>query len=138
MEKKYAKRLLKLADFLETLPTQCFNYSTYGERAGCGTAGCAIGWACAMPSFKKFGVEIYDPTPARDFSHLHAKVDGAYSSFFGAAVRLFNVTRDQYDKLFIPGFTGGDYSGLPGNASPDAVAAHIRTKVAEWCPEAVS
>lgn len=69
-----AKRLLKLADFLETVPKDNFDmgvvYEDEGMFAGdcapkypqpkkhCGTAACAMGWATAIPSFRKAGLHL--------------------------------------------------------------------------------
>jgi hypothetical protein len=72
------KRLLILADFLETVPEHKFDLMnwrdtgleklTLGERLSgdymsnkkllnnsCGTTGCAIGWACVIPEFIEDG-----------------------------------------------------------------------------------
>lgn len=58
------RRLLKLADFLETadLPGE-FNLETMAQdwRAGqpqCGTQACALGWATTIPSFRKAGLSL--------------------------------------------------------------------------------
>lgn len=40
-----AKRLLKLADYLETVPRKQFDMNTICENRDCGFAGCAVGWA---------------------------------------------------------------------------------------------
>lgn len=63
-----AKRLLKLADFLETVPRKSFNLSAWqsrpavkpeGKKQGeCGFAGCAIGWAAHAKLFR--GLRLVD------------------------------------------------------------------------------
>lgn len=62
------RRLLKLASFLEKLPRRRFDYETWGRSKKttdtlavdrCGTAGCALGWACSMPEFRKLGLRLY-------------------------------------------------------------------------------
>ena len=65
------ERLLKLAEFLENLAPERFNLSSWREHdgddtdsvsdeqlweGGCGTTGCAVGWACAMPEFQAEGL----------------------------------------------------------------------------------
>jgi hypothetical protein len=40
-----ADRLLKLADYLETVPRGRFDMNILYEGRGCGFSGCAIGWA---------------------------------------------------------------------------------------------
>lgn len=57
------KRLLKLAEFLETkVPKEEFAMKHWceGKKPGCGTVGCAIGWATTIPSFRKAGFKLYD------------------------------------------------------------------------------
>lgn len=49
-----AERLLKLADFLETVDEEHFNLA----KVGCGTTGCAIGWACYIPEFRDAGFKL--------------------------------------------------------------------------------
>lgn len=60
------KRLLKLADFLETVPAEAFDIVEWqsqpaskpeGERPGqCGFAGCAVGWAAHGKLFRSFKI----------------------------------------------------------------------------------
>ncbi len=60
------RRLLKLADFLAKLPrssAKAFDMSTLSEvpkdgRPACGTSACALGWATAVPSFRKAGLHL--------------------------------------------------------------------------------
>lgn len=59
------KRLLKLAEFLDRLPPKRFDYSIWvgedwqgAQDLSCGTTGCALGWAAAMPEFQKLGVKL--------------------------------------------------------------------------------
>jgi len=58
------RRLLKLADFLETaeLPGK-FNLQTLsdeqkGGRPACGTQACALGWATTIPAFRDAGLHF--------------------------------------------------------------------------------
>lgn len=68
------ERLNKLADFLDTVPEAKFDLETWRVNAqgreafdestdndhllnlDCGTRGCAVGWACAMPEFQAQGL----------------------------------------------------------------------------------
>lgn len=60
------KRLKELATFLRTkVPTTCFRMNTWLEGSptklrahACGTAACALGWACMIPRFKKLGLRF--------------------------------------------------------------------------------
>jgi hypothetical protein len=70
VEKLHAKRLLRLADFLRTVPARQFNMSYwFDQKKGsdvCKTAACACGWACSIPSFRKAGLRL----------ELHEDTDG--------------------------------------------------------------
>jgi hypothetical protein len=68
------ERLLKLADFLDTVPNSRFNIWSWTSHASgegdtstavkalgvarhhCGTTACAVGWACTIPEFKAAGL----------------------------------------------------------------------------------
>lgn len=57
------RRLETLATFLETeVPRKFFDMALFGnvdpgqKFGGCGTVGCALGWATAIPSFRKAGL----------------------------------------------------------------------------------
>lgn len=47
-------RLLKLAEFLDTVEEDKFSLVTWD----CGTTACAVGWACRMPEFQAEGLGI--------------------------------------------------------------------------------
>lgn len=63
------KRLLKLADFLETVPRRAFDIGGWqtkaptkpeGKKQGeCGFAGCAVGWATHAKLFRGLRLEQY-------------------------------------------------------------------------------
>lgn len=61
-------RLLKLADFLETsVPRKRFSMEEWVAHDSnaktpkeCGFAGCAMGWATAIPSFRRAGLHLND------------------------------------------------------------------------------
>jgi hypothetical protein len=62
-----AQRLLKLADFLDTVDPSNFNYNywhtglreprTAPQEPECGTTACALGWAAHVPEFQEAGLE---------------------------------------------------------------------------------
>lgn len=65
-EKLYKERLLKLAEFLEQMQPERFNYRYWvglnwggKEDLSCGTSACAFGWACTMPEFQQQGLHMY-------------------------------------------------------------------------------
>jgi hypothetical protein len=71
MKAIYKKRLLTLAKFLRTVPKKRFKMWTWatGDFCGkknepkhneCGTAACAMGWACTIPSFRRAGLKLID------------------------------------------------------------------------------
>jgi hypothetical protein len=119
-------RLLRLADNLYSVPSEKFNLIGWRNRGfgdkhdsyidleeeslipyqdasllnmDCGTTGCAIGWACAMPSFIKEGLvwnriqPVYD-APESEGGRTFEGWD-AVSEFFGidyyAARHLFSA-----------------------------------------------
>lgn len=127
--------LLRLANFIEALRPEQWDYSTLGETRSCGTVGCAIGWACLMPEAKEKGVEMKQSRWDIEFDSpcLTLFVDGSEASFSNAAHRLFGLSRNQAQHLFMPGEYDGA-SGLPDDATAAQVAAHIRNFVHENAP----
>ncbi len=120
-------RLLKLADFLETVPRRAFDLSLWvsrraskpeGKRPGdCGFAGCAIGWAAHTKMFRGLHLEN---------SYLkYYDFDGfeAVDNLFGFKRQLFSSSAEgQY--LF-------DTRTYPrGAVTPKQVAKRIRQFVA--------
>jgi hypothetical protein len=101
-----SKRLLKLAKFLETkVPKGRFNYEVVFSRYSvkfkggpeCGTAACAMGWACSIPEFKKLGLK-----PAEEMPTSQLRWKGLNESFDNVASKLFEIPYwDAYD-LFTP------------------------------------
>ena len=69
------QRLLFLAEFLKTVPEEKFDlevwrFSKVSHEAtdellntNCGTAACAVGWACAIPEFQNLGLQYLDSRP---------------------------------------------------------------------------
>lgn len=113
------KRLMKLADFLDTVPRKHFDMTIYVDGAierltnhECGTSACAFGWACTIPSFRKAGLgliggylPIYKSWSDRD-----------------AAERFFGITEREAETLF--------YSHW--NAGPKAAATRCRKVAARY------
>lgn len=125
-----ADRLLKLADFLDALPEEKFDFATIAKEGGkpmlealaaghlkCGTVGCAIGWMPAIWPDELHWTEAYKGS--LDVT------DGKANFNFTAAAEFFEIRPEQADYLFMPG-----YSDLDEFATPADVAAHIRRFVA--------
>lgn len=123
MKAVHVKRLEKLADFLDTLPRQKFDFGTFGKEEGkpfmealaagkhrCGTVACAIGWTPAV--FPRL-MEWQDGFPAMRESG---------ETCFSAAEELFGIDRDESRWLFNP----GPSNNLDNDATPKQVAKHIR------------
>lgn len=103
-----AKRLLKLADYLETVPREQFDMSLYGwgseTQTECGFAGCAIGWAIHGKLFRGFTF---------DKGH-QPSYQGYY--WYGAIDKLFDLSDGDVSNLFGPHNSG----------TPKQVAKRIR------------
>jgi hypothetical protein len=120
------KRLMKLADFLDTVPPKHFDMEDYtrglwtddGEFSAkrltnheCGTSACALGWAATIPEFKKAGLTLAWGIP---------ECRGAPLS--PTAKRFFGITEREADTLF--------YSHW--NAGPKAAATRCRKVAARY------
>lgn len=127
MEKKHAKRLLKLADFLSELPKKNFDYcDVIRFDPKCGSVGCAIGWAVTLPFAKREGYRVKKSKCTNFFSALTEEVldickGGQHVEFDEVGVDLFGLTYGEASLLFTP-----DSSGLGEDATPKQVAKHIR------------
>lgn len=135
------RRLLVLAEFLDKLPPERFEYSHWiaddgsATKTSCGTSGCALGWAASMPEFQALGLEI---VPSGPLSGIKYKGSSWWENY--AIVRIFGTGLDD---LFFPHLcekscedqldeeTGRcpKYSA-DHNASPQYVAEKIRKFVA--------
>lgn len=138
------RRLLKLATFLEKLPSKDFNYSHWigsNRRSnepmhpGCGTTACALGWAASMPEFRRLGLRIIPYNAQFNDSYKLIGIplpDGNRLETYAAAQKIFHVDHDQAQFLFRPGaaiYGLGDFDRFdaPGSdATPKQVAKHIR------------
>lgn len=125
-------RLLKLADFLETVPRSAFNISDWqtkeptkpeGKRQGeCGFAGCAVGWAAHAKLFR--GLKFQD----NGFRHVPTFQGEEEWQAIG---KLFDITNGgpmgtQEEAEYL--FYGPRYPNR--NPTPKQVATRIRMFVA--------
>lgn len=129
-----AKRLLKLADFLDTLPRQKFDYSVFTRQGGkpmrealkagktdCGTAGCAVGWMPVV--FPRAVCWLDKPTWKSDLTvALRSDHDITHME---VAEQYFGLDEREALCLFDP-FN----NDLSPEATPKQVARHIRKFVA--------
>ena len=58
---------------------------------GCATTACAMGWATAVPSFKKLGLRLEHGLP-----HIGGIITGGYT----AARKLFDLNDEEANHLF--------------------------------------
>lgn len=134
----YKRRLLKLADFLDTLPKQRFNYEHWVGRdwqgaanLSCGTTACALGWATTIPSLRKAGL-ILRRDEGSSITYVSLKSTshqsrGAVSNQAGNEV--FGLSYEEFMYVFIPHQSDPERQ-LPNSPGMDAtakqVADHIR------------
>lgn len=143
-----AKRLLKLAAFLRTMPKAKFDFGTIMDVRGkpplealkagehpCGTVGCAVGWMPAVwPKQVKW---------AGNFTPWVKLVGHSYNfagRSFDTAEKFFGLSYADVRYLFNPGNQDNPWNDdhgitdwsrprnnhLPYNSSPKRIAAHIR------------
>lgn len=120
------RRLLKLAEFLRTVPSNRFYYGAWNissdlgpkewkkgeKKLECGTAACALGWGTTIPSFRRAGLKLMPGLVRLDHE------DGDSDFGFEAGVSFFGITYGESEYLFSP--AGGE-----GNATPKQVAKKI-------------
>lgn len=80
-DKKFRGRLLKLAEFLRTVPSDKFNMETFSSP--CGTTACAAGWACEIPSFKRAGLHWLKTFGDRKILPVYGPGKVDFELFFG-------------------------------------------------------
>jgi hypothetical protein len=119
------RRLLKLADFLETVPRKRFDFTSWvgenwkGDRElSCGTTACALGWATTMPLFRGLGLRLAKSRWGPYVTLGNMRKD---KSSMIAAERVFDISYGDAEYLFVPGF-----SKLGHSATPKMVARQIR------------
>lgn len=94
------RRLLKLADFLETkVPLNRFDMCHFAGavadgRPACGTSACAAGWAATIPSFRAVGFRL-----------INSRTMGIYPGLgrargWAALEKFFVLNRMQVCELF--------------------------------------
>lgn len=128
-QRTFAKRLLKLASFLDKLPRKRFNFTHWAgldwqgkPDLSCGTTACAFGWSTTIPAFRRLGLRMYKHNYADDLSvpWIGMKGDHRYNAAPRAAKAIFGLNYDEFTFLFIPTIS------LPENASAKDVAKNIR------------
>ena len=128
------QRMLKLADFLDNLPTKKFDFSIFRDRDDtavytppekCGAVGCAIGW---MPTV----------FPRVCKSWMGSKMKNGYTVkpglWFDDAAKVLDIDYNDCDNLFSPGgcVPGLRPTALSENTTPKKVAARIRQFVEKY------
>lgn len=129
-------RLLKLANFLESIPPQQFNLSVIVEaevldkvpskktikQKTCGTAGCAIGYCPVV--FRNVKYEKCDYLDYLD-GDIVVKFPNCevYDTNFEGAEQFFGISAKQAEYLFMPD------AYHPSKRGPKSVAARIRAFV---------
>ncbi|VTU32138.1 hypothetical protein H4CHR_02950 [Variovorax sp. PBS-H4] len=124
-------RLLMLADALEkSIPAEKFNLEswrrgTYGSETtdeqlvhGCGSAGCAVGWACALPEFQRQGLVWNE--------HGFPEIRNSDHGGWDAVEAFFAIDEDDAQYLF-----DSDKYRPGQHTDPLAVARRIRAFVAD-------
>lgn len=117
----HRKRLNKLADFLDKLPSTQFNISTWVSRQDdehkCGTVCCAIGWCPKVfPKQWKWSWYFYPyPSPRADGEFPNRSAFDTASDFFGIS---------NADSRSI--FTSSAYNTINDNVTPKMVAEKLR------------
>ncbi len=115
------ERLLKLAEFLKTVPREKFDMNVWASddatKNNCGTAGCAVGWAATC--FKRSG--FYLDNSYCEFNHPPIP---AYKEFtdWNAVREFFKITLDESYYLFSP----STYFRGDKKPSPQTVAKRIQ------------
>jgi len=164
------KRLLKLADFLQTVPEESFNLDNWLEHQEgykltavqekfreqhrtnaqnvidkkgvdllnidveslttpqCGFAACAVGWACAIPAFRKAGLRMRTThqTSLNFYPTLVVKEEhpSEWPQGFDAVNQFFGLSNDASEYMFNP-------CGYINPPSAKQVAKRIRAFVAK-------
>ena len=131
----YAKRLLKLADFLQKLSPERFDindwvgYGWKGESdLSCGTVACGLGWATTIPEFRKLGLKMFQN------KHRTGIVGLTDSDLWGdiyppadAANKIFGLTLYEFNFLFVPDLQiSGLGKSLTRISTSKQAAKHIR------------
>lgn len=143
------RRLLVLADFLEKLPPERFDFSRWvGEKWGgkpdlsCGTTACGMGWATTAVPEAKLELRRHSMSPHSGFAYVcHDSWvhEPDWDSVVHAGRVAFAITEGDVEHLFTPCDHDDEEHEdeyeecdmLSENATAAEVAAHIRQFVAE-------
>lgn len=137
----HLQRLTALAAMLASVPVEKFNIGAWRDswaadsdgvlelddanllNPACGTVGCAIGWACAMPEFIAQGLRW-------DLTQPIYEKPGAPDSFasWRAVMKFFDIPFEYAENLF----GASEYDTW--NPTPADVAARITALVATAQP----
>ena len=148
MQEIYRNRLLKLADFLDTVPPERFDYARWvGESwqgdpdLSCGTTACALGWASTIPEFRKLGLrlkknnwDLFNPT----YVGLDTETDedladkSSYLLTLEASKYIFGLSNQETNELFTPeGYAM--YYRKSFNSASDATASDVAQHIRNFC-----
>lgn len=132
IDKLHRRRLKILADFLRTVPKKRFEMTSWCtvdfmsrtneiSHNECGTAACAAGWACTIPSFRRVGFKM--------IKEIGWNYNSSYPSFRGyrdynACIEFFGINQDQCFFIF----------GAFNKNSPIAAANRIEAVLKESQP----
>jgi len=110
----HRKRLLRLADLLDTVPPEHFDLGVWlaGDGPPCKTAACAVGWATTIPAFRRAGL-----TTDSSGWPIYSEWGG-----FNAAEQFFGLTEDDALHLFASSYR----YRLADLTRPTTVARRIR------------
>lgn len=144
MNRIHLRRLRKLADFLDKMPKEKFDFSVVAIEEGkpmlqalragavhCGTVACGMGWMpAAFPrqikwqqvgaSERLLDIALREPT-----GDSERDTESVFGAFY-VAQEFFGITGVESWYLFNPGGHERQRNRLSVNARPQALARHIR------------
>jgi hypothetical protein len=113
----YADRLIELADYMDALPEQSFNYAKYvgygwkgmGNPIECRTTACALGASCLIPNLAAAGLELrLAQIGNTNFGYVALKdaiietEDDVFDAPAAAAKKVFDLDAAAFEYCFIP------------------------------------
>lgn len=123
------RRLLKLADFLETVPPTKFSLRTWVQsmptqpesetEGSCGFAGCAMGWAVHAKLFR--GLRFATSAEADEVHNPEPVYKGKIG--FPAVNVLFDIDTDDSHRLF----------AAPRYNEPHTTPKQVAKRIREFC-----
>ena len=144
-------RLLKLADFLDTVPPEKFDFDVWcnggrGEVGGrvevpdlnvCGTTACALGWATAIPEFQKLGIKL--DMCSSQFPCVTTLSDSrkrdSWSNALAAARDVFGLGAEDVSELFTSEGYHEYYDDVEHGWDyeyPDLSVKDVATHIRQW------